>query len=169
MSFCHAADTFCYYWLIDSYFEAGVAHADLQSSSMKKENSQGNISLPPFACLSVAVISRCSLLYHDYSPTKLLAGEIGPGRLRKSRAWQYWPSIPLRITNLMTFCKHVRVVISCLKSGANSVSMIKQIRVMCSGWDIVAHYKLQSLQKPWCASMPEWLWDIVAQLALLAP
>ncbi len=56
-----------------------MAHADLLSSYMKKENPQGNKDLPPSACPSVALISRCVLLYHDRSPAQLLAGEVGPG------------------------------------------------------------------------------------------
>ncbi len=66
-------------WLIDSYSEAGVAHADLLSSYMKKENPQGNKNLPTSACPSVALISRSVLLYHNCSLAQLLAWEVGTG------------------------------------------------------------------------------------------
>jgi hypothetical protein len=81
---CHAkkgqkAITEAEFDLINSYSEAGVAHADLPIwLHIKKKNPQENKNLPPSASPSVALISCCVLLFHDRSPAQLLAGEIGP-------------------------------------------------------------------------------------------
>jgi hypothetical protein len=45
----------------------------------RKKNPQGNKNLPQPACPTVALLSRCRLLYQDRRPAQWFAGEEGPG------------------------------------------------------------------------------------------